>query len=239
MTRVVTIIQARMGSSRLPGKVMRPLGAQPVLQRVLQRVWQSRLHGEAVVATSYLEQDDPIVAWCQQARVPCFRGSERDVLERYYHCAALHHADIVVRVTADSPLFDPEILDTVISTHQDEGGDYVFCHSLPAGIGQETLSFAALECAFQSAMRPEDREHVMTYLTDHPALFTLRFLEPPAGLGLPDWRITLDSEQDYRLFSRLFALTDGEVMQMRTAEIITLIRQYADLLETVQGKKAA
>ncbi|MCS6775821.1 MAG: glycosyltransferase family protein [Chloroherpetonaceae bacterium] len=239
MMRVVTIVQARMGSSRFPGKVMRPLGGQPVLERVLQRVRQSHLHGEMVVATSYLEQDDPITEWCQQARIACFRGSERDVLERYYQCALLYRADVIVRVTADSPLLDPEILDAVIATQLQGEADYVCCRDLPAGIGQETFTFAALECAFESATRPQDREHVITYFTEHPALFRLCLLDPPAGLHLPDWRITLDTEQDYRLFCRLFALTDGEVMQMRTSEIVALIRQYADLLSIAQRRQVA
>lgn len=237
--RVVTMVQARMGSARLPGKVMRPLGGHPVLERVLQRVRQSHLHGDMVVATSCMGQDDPIAEWCQQMRVACFRGSEHDVLERYYQCALLYQADVIVRVTADSPLLDPEILDMVIATQLQGEADYVCCRDLPAGIGQETFSFAALRCAFEDATRPQDREHVITYLTEHPARFRLCFLDPPAGLRLPNWRITLDTEPDYRLFCRLFALTDGEVMQMRTSEIVTLIRQYADLLEIAQGRQVA
>jgi spore coat polysaccharide biosynthesis protein SpsF len=236
MSSVVTIVQARMGSSRLPGKVLRPLGGQPALLRVLQRVWRSRFHGEAIVATSDLPQDDPIAAWCKLERVPCFRGSERDVLDRYYKCALMMGAEIVVRVTADCPLLDPQLLDCLIATHREEQADYVFCQGMPAGIGQETLSFSALERSWLEATQPEEREHVIYYVTEHPDLFRVLILDPPAELALPDWRLTLDTEADYRLFSQLFCLTDGEVMHMSAREIIELVRQCPSLLEIAQNR---
>lgn len=238
MSRVVTIIQARMGSSRLPGKALRPLGGQPALMRVLQRVWQSRFHGEAIVATSDLPQDDPIAHWCQETRVPCFRGSERDVLDRYYQCASMARADIIMRVTSDCPLLDPQMLDYVIDTHRRENADYVFCQGMPAGIGQETLSFSSLERAWKEATRPEEREHVIYYVTDHPGVFRVLYLDPPAELALPGWRLTLDTPADYYLFTRLFALTDGEVIQMNAAEILSLVKQCPDLREIAEGQSS-
>src|SRR5689334_2280352 len=108
--RIVTIIQARWGSSRLPGKVLRLLGGEPVLYRVIERVRQSALHGKVGVATSDHPRDDRILAWCEGAGVDCFRGSEADVLARYYHAAVAHDAEIIVRVTSDAPLLDPALL---------------------------------------------------------------------------------------------------------------------------------
>jgi spore coat polysaccharide biosynthesis protein SpsF (cytidylyltransferase family) len=229
MSTVATIVQARMGSARLPGKVLATVGGEPVLHWVLARTSRVRRHGRLIVATSDLEQDDRIAAWCADAGVDCIRGSERDVLDRYRQAARLAGADIVVRVTADCPLLDPWLLDSVIETHMREGADYVTIDGLPRGLAQETLSRDALEASWLDATDPGDREHVITYAAGRPGRFKVVILPPPAGLELPDWRITLDDDHDLRMLRRLAEITDRGVFGLRADEIVELVRNDPQL----------
>jgi spore coat polysaccharide biosynthesis protein SpsF len=213
---------------------MRLLGGEPVLYRVIERVRQSALHGKVVVATSDHPRDDRILAWCEGAGVDCFRGSEADVLARYYHAAVAHDAEVIVRVTSDAPLLDPALLDTTIQTHWERNADYVLFERLPKGIPQETLSRRCLERSFREATAAAEREHVIYYALNHPEIFKVVLLDPPADLEFPHWRLTLDTEADYSLMTRLYEITRGAVATMSLGEIIALVRGDPDLLRLVE-----
>lgn len=211
--KTVVVIQARMGSSRLPGKVLLPLAGKPALSHVLERVAAARTVDHIIVATSTLPADDPLAAFCESSGVDVVRGSEDDVLARYL--LALDHfpADIVVRITGDCPLTDPALIDELIqAVRSDPRLDY---HSntqaprkIPHGLDVEVIRAEALRRAGREAQAPEEREHVTPYLYRHPELFEISRADLPIDLSAHRW--TLDTPSDHELLERiLLALPPG------------------------------
>ncbi len=206
MRRPVCIIQARMGSTRLPGKVMKPLAGQPALWHVIQRVKSCKALDKVVVTTSTLPVDDIVEARCQEWDVPCFRGSETDVLDRYYQAAKAHGAENVMRVTADCPLIDPDVLAAMCRRWKEMSCDYLSdvipLRSFPQGLDAELFSFAALEAAARQARDPYEREHVTPYLYRRPLQFRLTCFASDENLSFHRW--TLDTPQDYAQLSAIY-----------------------------------
>src|SRR5262249_37789783 len=144
---IVAIVQARMNSSRLPGKVLQEIAGQPMLWHVVQRTRQAQLLDRVVVATSDQSSDDPLAEFCARENIPCFRGSEQDVLDRYYQAARSIQADGIVRITSDCPLIDPDVIDKVIRAYEEEHYDYaanVLRYTYPNGLDVEVFSMTAL-----------------------------------------------------------------------------------------------
>ncbi|BBW97620.1 cytidylyltransferase domain-containing protein [Geobacillus icigianus] len=198
--KTLIIIQARMGSSRLPGKVLMPLGETVVLDYVVSRCQQVKQVDEVIVATSVLPQDDAIKSWCKQHHVPCFRGSEDDVLARYYECAKPYQPDYVIRVTADCPFVDYELADQVIEAMKAEPSDIVIVEGdLPRGLVVEMVSFSALEYIYHHGKESRHREHVTYYAYEFPDEFKRTYIQAPKTIQQPQLRITLDTEEDYQL----------------------------------------
>lgn len=163
--RTVAIIQARMGSTRLPGKVLNDIAGQPILWHVVTRTRLASLLDETVVATTVEEEDDRIVEFCEDNEFRYVRGSENDVLDRYYKAATKTNADTVVRITSDCPLISPTIVDRTLRIFNKTNSDYANTKiEYPNGLDVEAMTFATLERAWEEATRPEDREHVTTYI---------------------------------------------------------------------------
>ena len=174
--KITTIIQARMGSTRLPGKVMKDLGGETVLARVVHRVRRAKLSGEVIVATTSKSTDDLIVKECQRLSVSCFRGEETDVLDRYYHAAEAAGAEAIVRITSDCPLIEPEITDNIIRAFLEEQPDYAsnaLQRTYPRGLDTEIMKFETLARAWREARRPYQRIHVTPYIYENPDQFTI------------------------------------------------------------------
>ena len=160
MNRVLAIIQARMGSNRLPGKVMKDIGGETMLARVVKRTKRAELLDNVVVATTVDPRDDVIVNECQRLDVPVCRGKESDVLDRYYQAALLHRSDTIVRITSDSPLIDPAVVDKIISAFLSENPDYasnVVERTYPMGLDTEVMSMSALKRAWEEARQAYER----------------------------------------------------------------------------------
>jgi len=207
---VVAIIQGRMSSSRLPGKVLKDLGGEPVLARVVSRVKRAKLVDRVMVATTLDPSDDGIAEWCAKADVPCFRGDLYDVLDRYYQAAKSIGAETVVRVTADCPMIAPEEIDFTIQRFMDTGADFAanrlpppFVRSTPIGMDTEVVSFAALEKAWHEAKEPYEREHVMPYLYDTPGRFKVEVVNHEPNLG--HLRFTVDTPTDLDQAQAIYA----------------------------------
>jgi spore coat polysaccharide biosynthesis protein SpsF len=174
MPKIVAIIQARMGSSRLPGKVLVDIAGKPMIEHVIQRTQRAETLDVVLFATTTDEADYPIAEFCASLGIPCSRGSLHDVLDRYYQAAKLHAADIIVRITADCPLIDSALIDQTASLITDYASPSVdfacnrlpppFTRSFPIGLDVEVCTFAALERAWQDAREPFQREHVMPYV---------------------------------------------------------------------------
>lgn len=173
--KVVAVIQARMGSSRLPGKVLMTLLDRPVIQWVHERALRIPGVDEVMVATSTAALDDPLALWCEANGVSLFRGSADDVLDRYAECARCRDADVVVRITADCPLLDPAVSGRVVQAFMDrQGCDYASNTqppTFPDGLDTEVMSRGALEASAQEAVEQFDREHVTQFILRHPERF--------------------------------------------------------------------
>jgi spore coat polysaccharide biosynthesis protein SpsF len=204
--KTLAIVQARMGSSRLPGKVLLDLSGETVLSRVVSRLRRAVLVHEIVVATSLAEKDDAIVAECERIEVQCFRGSELDVLGRYYKCAQIYAASAIVRITADCPLIDAEIVDRTARLFHENSCDYAsnaLEPSYPRGLDVEVFTMAALACAWREAVTGYEREHVTPYIWEHAELFRLVSLKAEADYS--GYRWTLDTVEDLELLRAIYA----------------------------------
>jgi spore coat polysaccharide biosynthesis protein SpsF len=231
--RTVVVIQARMGSSRLPGKVLLPLGDRPVLAHVVERCRRS-MADEVVVATSVQPGDDVLEAWCRQENYPLLRGDEDDVLSRYVAAAHREKADVVVRVTADCPAQDPVTMDRVIRAVIESGVDYASSKAeetspdaLPRGLNVEVFTKEALEAIQVRAFEPRHREHVTLLVHEDPSFRVLR-LSAPEGLARPNYRMTLDTPADYAMLLRLFRecpVTPGTTLE----EMIAFLDENPDV----------
>lgn len=224
--RSVAIVQARMGSSRLPGKVLKPLGRRAVLDHVVTRVRAAERINEIVVATSDLPGDDAIADHCAARGWTCVRGSETDVLSRYAKAARATDADIVVRVTSDCPLFSPRILDDMLAAFDPSSMDYMSTNwperSFPVGLDCEMMRADALLGIADTATDPYDREHVTAHFYRNPDRFRLAGHQCRAPLA--DLRITLDTSEDY---DRLVALLDAHPeLADPAADIVSIVANY-------------
>jgi len=207
--KVVAIGQTRLGSTRLPAKVMLALGGMTVLEMFVRRLQRTSMLDEVVIATSTEARDEVIVAECHRLGVECFRGDEADVLSRYYHCARAYQADIVIRVTSDCPLLDPELLAAGIASHQETGADFSsnnLTRTFPHGVDFQIISFAALEQSYRQALAADEREHVVEYIERHPADFKINSIESPEQLAHVSF--VLDTLDDYQKLCRLIAALD-------------------------------
>ena len=208
--RVVAIIQARMASTRLPGKVLKGLQGETVLARVLARVRRAATISEILVATSDAQGDDVIVAECKRLDARVFRGDENNVLDRYYRAAQFSKAEIVVRITADCPMIDPQITDKTVNEFLKERPDYAsnaLIRTYPRGLDTEVFSLQTLECAWRDSSEPYQRAHVTPYIYQHPERFKLLAVQGERGYS--DLRWTLDTEEDLEFLRAVYARFGG------------------------------
>ncbi len=205
--KLAIILQARTGSSRLPGKVLMKLEGRTVLEHILSRLSTVREKNQLVVATTNADRDDRIAELASSLGVICVRGSEDDVLARYYQAAKEISADVVVRCNADCPLIDSMVVDQVISRFLQEPGkfDYVsniLIPSFPTGMHCEVFSFDSLQDAFIHAADPQEREHVTPYIYRRPEIFRLHNVGLEQDLSFHRW--TLDYQEDFELISKIY-----------------------------------
>jgi spore coat polysaccharide biosynthesis protein SpsF len=206
---IAAIIQARMGSTRLPGKVMKNIRGKPVLWHVVLRVSQSACIDKIIVATTTEPDDDIIKEFCDAEKIPVFRGSKNDVLDRYYQCALQFKADVIVRITADCPLHDAKVIDRVIHEYTRGGYDYVtntFEYTYPDGLDVEVFSINVLESAWKNANLDSEREHVTPYIRNN---LTTKSKNVTAVTKYPLYRLTLDTPEDYIFITKIFESLDN------------------------------
>lgn len=230
--KVVAILQARMGSRRLPGKVLMDLCGQPVLGWAVNRLRRATTLDELVVATSTHAADDAIAAFAEDWGVACFRGSEDDVLDRYYRAAQRHGADVIVRVTGDDPLIDPDVVDRVVTAFLERRPEIAYASNVhprrtyPRGQDTEAFSFAALERAWREDNDPRFREHVTQYTVRHPELFPFHNVEYERDLSFMRW--ALDTEEDMMFLRTVCSHIDEATCW---TEIVELIERNPHWLE--------
>jgi spore coat polysaccharide biosynthesis protein SpsF len=209
--RLVAIIQARMGSTRLSGKVLEDIHGRTMLARVVRRSMRSALIDKVVVATTKNKADDVIVSECESMGVSSFRGSEEDVLDRYYEAAKTFSADIVVRITSDCPLIDPEIIDRIVRSFLDRSPDYAsntIKSTYPRGLDVEVFTYDALEKAWNEASEDFQHVHVTPYIYQH--LDRFKIFSVTCEENWSNYRWTVDTKEDLDLIRAIYAKIDRD-----------------------------
>ena len=241
MKKIVTVIQARTGSSRLPGKVMMEILGKPLLVRMIERVQASGLKGCLVVATSTDREDDVIEKVCIDNRILCYRGSALDLLDRHYQAGKWQEADAVVKIPSDCPLIDPLIIDKVLQYYLDHYFEYVSnLHpaTYPDGNDVEVMDFKTLEKAWKEADKSFEREHTTPYIWEHPERFSTGNVTWETGLDYSmSHRFTIDYPEDFifikTIYERLypvkqdFGMTDILNLLNSNPEIAAINEKYA------------
>jgi spore coat polysaccharide biosynthesis protein SpsF len=230
---IVAIVQARMTSERLPGKVLMNILGKPVLWHVVTRLNGSELIEKVVVATTTNETDIPIIRFCDEMGIGVYAGSEENVLDRYYKAASHFSATVIVRITADCPLIDPKIVDRVIQYYLENKDkfDYVSTNhptTFPDGLDTEVFSFEALEKAWKNAKKQYEREHVTPYIWDQPEKFRIGNVENDEDLSATE-RWTLDYEEDLEFIRAIYAnlYKEGKIFGME--DVLKLLKKKPEL----------
>lgn len=195
------VVQARMGSTRLPGKVLKDIAGRPMLSYQMERLRRVKRAERIVVATTDQPADDAVERFCQKEKIACVRGSEHDVLARYHLAIERFPADVVVRITADCPLIDPAIVDEAIAAYEPDYVSNMLETTYPYGMAVEVFSAQALREAHREAKDPAEREHVTPFIYRHPERYRLRSLTMAPNLSHHRW--TVDTPEDFELVSRL------------------------------------
>ena len=230
---ILGLLQARVSSSRLPGKVLKPILGKPMLLRQIERVRRARSLDHLVVATSTDPSDDAIEELCASAGIDCFRGSLEDVLDRFYQAALRFTPQHIVRLTGDCPLADPELIDRVVAFYLtggfDDAGNAVEA-TFPDGLDVEVVRFAVLEQAWKEARRPFDREHVTMFVHAHPERFRVGSYEHPVNLSHLRW--TVDEAEDFELVTEIYEALYPQNPQFTTADVLDLLAKRPELSDS-------
>lgn len=228
--KVVAIVQARMGSTRLPGKALLEVGTRPMIGHVVERVGRARQVDEVWVATTTREDDDAIEALCERNGWPVFRGSESDVLDRYVGCARAAAADVVVRVTSDCPLLDPGLVDAVVAALLREEADYASNtaepRTYPRGLDVEAVTREAIERAGAEAREPHEREHVTPYIYREGGDFTRVALRSERDRSRHRW--TVDTPEDLALVRRIAEHFGPRLDLVGWREVLAVVEGHPD-----------
>lgn len=233
--KISAIIQARMGSSRLPGKVLMTICGKPVLQHIIERLKFCKLINEVILAIPNTKENDILEKFALKNNVAYYRGSENEVLERVYMAAKENNCDVIVGITADNPLIDPEIIDLAVKKHLKSGADYSCTEYpskfLPVGLGAELFNFNAIKTACKNAKEAYNREHVTSYFYENPDVFKLNSVTLPYNLKNPALRLTLDTKEDLELITKIYEDLHKEGEFFKTEEVLNLLNQKPELKE--------
>jgi spore coat polysaccharide biosynthesis protein SpsF len=232
MITTLAILQARMSSTRLPGKVMEPILGRPMIERQIERLVRCKRVDQLIVATSNHQEDDVLETLCHRLGVPCFRGDLENVLDRFYEAAKPYHPKHVVRLTADCPLTDPCLIDELINFYLDSQCDYASnCQepTLPDGLDAEIFSFAALAQAWKEAVLPSHLEHVTSFIRSHPDRFKIGHYRYHKDLS--DLRWTVDEPEDLQFAIKVYEKLYPADAKFRTEDILALLEREPEIME--------
>ena len=231
--RVEIFIQARMGSTRLPGKVMMPVLDKPLLEYQLERLARVRGVDGIVVLTTNHPHEEPIVRLAEKCKVHCIRGPEEHVLERFHLAAKQRKVDAIVRSTADCPLIDPTLIDTVITTFKEAAPDIDYVsntieRTYPRGMCTEIFSMRALEYTYEHARTKEDHEHVTLFMYQHPRLFRLKNVR--GNENLSNLRLTVDTQEDFMLIEHILKELYPQKPDFSLDDIVRVLKAHPEWL---------
>jgi spore coat polysaccharide biosynthesis protein SpsF len=229
---IVAIVQARMSSTRLPGKVLKKIKGKFILDYVVDRLRMCKNLDNIVLATTTNKKDDKLQQYAIDKKIDYYSGSEEDVLSRYYYAAKEFRAYIIVRITSDCPLTDPEVVDKTIKKHIEDKADYTantIIRTFPRGLDVEVFNYEVLQYVFKNAKKEHQREHVTPYIRENPNKFKIVNIEQEDRLKRPDIRITIDTEEDFILISKIIDSFNN--INFKTKDIIDFLDKNPDLLK--------
>lgn len=242
--KTTLIIQARMGSSRLPGKVLKEFAGRPMLDWVVRRGSRAKLIDDVMIATTEDESDRPIADWANANGINVFRGSVYDVLDRFYHAATANGADRIVRVTGDCPLIDPGLIDDLIRFYDAEGADFAanrlpppWRRTYPIGLDEEMTTTAWLTRAYHEAKELYEREHVMPWFYNTPGRCAVRIMDHDPDCGAHRW--TVDTLEDFAMMTELFGRIP-DPLTVRWLDVLKIVEECPEierLNENTHAKK--
>ena len=231
--KTVAIVQARMGSTRLPGKVLQDLAGEPILARVVNRTCRAKTLQEVVIATTTNTVDDVIVKLCEARGWSWFRGSEEDVLDRYYHAAKKYQADFIVRITSDCPLIDPEVIDHVVQEFLERQPEVDYAsntwprRTFPRGLDTEVMRMDVLERAWREDRNPAWREHVTPYIYRNPDRFRIHNVVSPVDYSAMRW--TVDTQEDLAFVRKIYDYFGHDRFSWR--EVLKVLEEHPEWVE--------
>lgn len=231
---VVAIVQARMGSTRLPGKVLKKVAGEPLLYYLIERLKKAKLINQIIIATTEKPEDDKIIDFCMEQKLPFFRGSEENVLSRFYHAAFDYSGEVIIRVTSDCPLIDPEVVDQVVKIILNRYPEIDYAsntieRTFPRGLDVEAFTFNALQKAYIEANSPEELEHVTYYIYSNPKEFNIKSLKGKENNS--DLRLTVDTPEDFELISLIINKLQDKNPNYRTSDIVKLLEEHPEWKE--------
>ena len=232
--KTVAIIEARMTSTRLPGKIMLPVLGKPMLELLIERLKRATMLDQIVVATTNNLTDDVVEKLTNNLGIGCFRGSEDDVLSRVLGASHVFNADSIVEITGDCPLIDPFVVDRVIRKYNEKKFDYVsnnMKRTYPRGLDTQVFSTKVLEEVASRTQDPIDHEHVSLYIYEHPEIFSLFNVVSDLPKKYWDIRLTVDTGEDFQLIKAIYELLYPKNPAFTLGDIIDLLEKRKDLLE--------
>ena len=232
------IIQARLGSTRLPGKVLKELNGKPLITQIVKRLKYCKKIDNIIIATTTNQIDDELVEWSERNNMLFFRGDENNVLKRYFDAATVYKSDVIVRVTADDPFKDPKVIDSVIELLLENKLDFAYNNhppSFPEGLDTEVFTYSAIKQAAEAKTTDFEKEHVTQYFYHNPQIFKCKNLSYKENVS--HIRLTVDTEQDFELASRIYTklAPNGEMFYLE--DVLALIKKEPELLEMNKGVK--
>lgn len=235
--KIVIVVQARMSSTRFPGKVLKPILGKTLLSRMIERLQMIRHEATIVIATSDATQDDVIETEANAIGVPCFRGSLNNCLDRHYQAGKKYNADVVIKIPSDCPLIDPQIIDLVLEHYFDHPGEYDFVNNLhpatwPDGNDVEIMTMACIAKAWKEASRPLELEHTTPYIWENPDKFRIANVTWPAGLDYSmSHRFTIDYPEDYQFINRVYEELYANKPGFSCDDILTLLNEQPEIYQ--------
>ena len=224
------IIQARMASTRLPGKIMKTIKKRPIIDYVITQLQFSKNIEKIVLATTNSEIDNILIKYAEKKQISVFRGSEDDVLDRYYQCAKKYNFSVIVRITSDNPLVDPEIVDEIITKFKLNNFDFISTEhppTLPQGYAVEVFTFEALENSWKNAKKNSEREHVSPYMYNNSDLFKLHNID--FNTNMNHIRCTLDRENDFLFLEKLISAIENQPILLK--DVLEWVNKNPKLIE--------
>ena len=232
---ISAIVQARTGSTRLPNKIFKELCGKPILWHVINRLSYSKLIKQIIIATTNLSEDDKVEEFCKTNNILFYRGSSDDVLSRYYEAAKKFNADLIIRITSDCPVIDPQIIDKMTNNffdfYEKEKIDYMsntIIRTFPRGLDAEIFPFNVLEKTHLEAKQDYEREHVTPYIYQHPEIFKIKNFTCEKDYSFYRW--TVDTIEDFKLIEKIYEALYKENDIFYFEDILKLFEEYPDLI---------